>query len=185
MLVRHSVISVSQCDSSFILASKPTGHAHVLQGKSKHQSYRSCFKVAYSASCFTFSLRGFMVNWTHVGPQGRYIPCSSYSVNNPVRLVCCPYHVYYKEDELSYCVQEEEAADIARKVLQAVKIMGWQMGKTRVFLRAGQLAQLEVTKSASVLLSQVFCWCSAAQPLRYGPDHATKKVSTCVCKYDR
>ena len=41
-------------------------------------------------------------------------------------------------------MQQGEAADISRKVLQAVKIMGWQMGKTRVFLRAGQLAQLEV-----------------------------------------
>ena len=44
-------------------------------------------------------------------------------------------------------MQEEEAADISRKVLQAVKIMGWQMGKTRVFLRAGQLAQLEVSRN--------------------------------------
>lgn len=41
-------------------------------------------------------------------------------------------------------LQDDEAADISRKVLQAVKIMGWQLGKTRVFLRAGQLAQLEV-----------------------------------------
>ena len=45
-------------------------------------------------------------------------------------------------------LQDDEAADISRKVLQAVKIMGWQLGKTRVFLRAGQLAQLEVCASA-------------------------------------
>ena len=48
-------------------------------------------------------------------------------------------------------LQDDEAADISRKVLQAVKLLGWQLGKTRVFLRAGQLAQLEVC--ASVLLS--------------------------------
>lgn len=45
-------------------------------------------------------------------------------------------------------LQDDEAADISRKVLQAVKMMGWQLGKTRVFLRAGQLAQLEVYTSA-------------------------------------
>lgn len=42
-------------------------------------------------------------------------------------------------------LQDDEAAEISRKVLQAVKLMGWQLGKTRVFLRAGQLAQLEVS----------------------------------------
>ena len=45
---------------------------------------------------------------------------------------------------LLLALQEAEAAEISRKVLQAVKILGWQMGKSRVFLRAGQLAQLEV-----------------------------------------
>lgn len=39
---------------------------------------------------------------------------------------------------------EELAADVSRRVLQAVRLKGWQIGKTRVFLRAGQLAQLEV-----------------------------------------
>lgn len=32
---------------------------------------------------------------------------------------------------------------MARRILQSVKMNGWQIGKTCVFLRAGQLAQLE------------------------------------------
>lgn len=40
---------------------------------------------------------------------------------------------------------EDIAADVSRRVLQAVRLKGWQIGKTRVFLRAGQLAQLEVS----------------------------------------
>ncbi len=39
---------------------------------------------------------------------------------------------------------DELAADVSRRVLLAVRLKGWQIGKTRVFLRAGQLAQLEV-----------------------------------------
>ena len=38
----------------------------------------------------------------------------------------------------------EQASEISRKILQATKAEGWQLGNTRVFLRAGQLALLEV-----------------------------------------
>lgn len=41
-------------------------------------------------------------------------------------------------------LSEGQAAEISRRILQATKSDGWQMGKTRVFLRAGQLALLEV-----------------------------------------
>lgn len=40
---------------------------------------------------------------------------------------------------------DEEAADLSRRILQAVRLEGWQIGKSRVFLRAGQLAQMEVS----------------------------------------
>ena len=42
---------------------------------------------------------------------------------------------------------DEEAADLSRRILQAVRLEGWQIGKSRVFLRAGQLAQMEVSKT--------------------------------------
>ena len=41
-------------------------------------------------------------------------------------------------------LDEAGAAELSRRILQAVKLQGWQLGKTRVFLRAGQLALLEV-----------------------------------------
>lgn len=41
-------------------------------------------------------------------------------------------------------LSNEDAAEICRRVLQATKAEGWQLGKSRVFLRAGQLALLEV-----------------------------------------
>lgn len=44
-------------------------------------------------------------------------------------------------------LEEEEAAKICRQILQATKAEGWQLGKTRVFLRAGQLALLEVSRN--------------------------------------
>ena len=40
---------------------------------------------------------------------------------------------------------DEQAADLSRRILQAVRLDGWQIGKSRVFLRAGQLAQMEVS----------------------------------------
>lgn len=42
-----------------------------------------------------------------------------------------------------------QTADLARRVLYASQLDGWQLGKSRVFLRAGQLAQLEVRAPAS------------------------------------
>jgi hypothetical protein len=38
-----------------------------------------------------------------------------------------------------------QVADLCRRVLFAAQLEGWQLGKSRVFLRAGQLAQLEVS----------------------------------------
>ena len=49
---------------------------------------------------------------------------------------------------------EDIAADVSRRVLQAVRLKGWQIGKTRVFLRAGQLAQLEVYKHTNYIIIQ-------------------------------
>ena len=45
----------------------------------------------------------------------------------------------------------ETAARICRQVLQATHAEGWQMGSTRVFLRAGQLALLEVSICRKVI----------------------------------
>ena len=41
-------------------------------------------------------------------------------------------------------LEESTACELSRRILQVVRLQGWQIGKTRVFLRAGQLAQLEV-----------------------------------------
>lgn len=41
-------------------------------------------------------------------------------------------------------LDEATASELSRRILQVVRLQGWQIGKTRVFLRAGQLAQLEV-----------------------------------------
>ena len=37
-----------------------------------------------------------------------------------------------------------QVVDICKRLLFGSGLEGWQLGKTRVFLRAGQLAQLEV-----------------------------------------
>ena len=42
-------------------------------------------------------------------------------------------------------LSNEDAADLCRRILQATKAQGWQLGRSRVFLRAGQLALLEVS----------------------------------------
>ncbi|KAK9842297.1 hypothetical protein WJX81_005127 [Elliptochloris bilobata] len=47
------------------------------------------------------------------------------------------------------------AAELARRVLQAARLGGWQIGKTRVFLRAGQLAQLEGARGRRLTASAV------------------------------
>jgi hypothetical protein len=47
------------------------------------------------------------------------------------------------------------AAELARRLLQAARLAGWQIGKTRVFLRAGQLAQLEGARGRRLTASAV------------------------------
>lgn len=47
-------------------------------------------------------------------------------------------------------LNEQEASDICRRILQATKAEGWQLGKSRVFLRAGQLALLEVQSDSPI-----------------------------------
>jgi myosin heavy subunit len=42
-------------------------------------------------------------------------------------------------------LDDATAMELSKKILQICRLQGWQIGKTRVFLRAGQLAQLEVT----------------------------------------
>jgi hypothetical protein len=86
------------------------------------------------------------------------IACAGYPTRKAFRPFAIRYNILLASGRGAYrhlnpeTLQEEEAADISRKVLQAVKVMGWQMGKTRVFLRAGQLAQLEVRRLHSVTL---------------------------------
>ena len=78
------------------------------------------------------------------------IACAGFPTRKAFRPFAIRYNILLASGRGAYrhldpeTLQEEEAAEISRKVLQAVKIIGWQMGKTRVFLRAGQLAQLEV-----------------------------------------
>ena len=56
---------------------------------------------------------------------------------------------------------DEEAADLSRRILQAVRLEGWQIGKSRVFLRAGQLAQMEVRQT----LMHLACKCCGGPSL--------------------
>ncbi|KAI3425379.1 hypothetical protein D9Q98_009143 [Chlorella vulgaris] len=42
-----------------------------------------------------------------------------------------------------FALEEGQVADLSRRILYASQLDGWQLGKSRVFLRAGQLAQLE------------------------------------------
>lgn len=73
-------------------------------------------------------------------------------------------------------LSDEEAAAVCRRVLQATKAQGWQIGKTRVFLRAGQLALLEVRTRLPVFFSPPtwVSWCLALDPSFGG-------LSPCVC----
>ena len=81
------------------------------------------------------------------------IACAGFPTRKAFRPFAIRYNILLASGRGAYrhldpeTLQDDEAADISRKVLQAVKIMGWQLGKTRVFLRAGQLAQLEVCAS--------------------------------------
>lgn len=83
------------------------------------------------------------------------IACAGFPTRKAFRPFAMRYNILLASGRGAYrhldpeTLQDDEAADISRKVLQAVKIMGWQLGKTRVFLRAGQLAQLEVCTFAS------------------------------------
>lgn len=101
------------------------------------------------------------------------IACAGYPTRKAFRPFATRYNILLASGKGAYrhlnpeTLQEAEAADISRKVLQAVKIMGWQMGKTRVFLRAGQLAQLEVgtpiclaSCSCSDFSGRCLCLCS-------------------------
>lgn len=60
----------------------------------------------------------------------------------------------------SACAITLQVADLSRRILYASQLDGWQLGKSRVFLRAGQLAQLEVSwRRGSSCRLGVACWC--------------------------
>ena len=42
-------------------------------------------------------------------------------------------------------LDEDTAAQLSKRILIVSGLKGWQLGKSRIFLRAGQLAQLEVS----------------------------------------
>ncbi|DBB00655.1 hypothetical protein WJX82_006589 [Trebouxia sp. C0006] len=89
------------------------------------------------------------------------IACAGYPTRKAFRPFAIRYNILLASGRGAYrhlnpeTLQEDEAADISRKVLQAVKVMGWQMGETRVFLRAGQLAQLEGARGTRLSASAV------------------------------
>ena len=51
-------------------------------------------------------------------------------------------HVLQPQD-VEY-LDNETAGELCTRILRRTDLDGWQIGKTRVFLRAGQLAQIEV-----------------------------------------
>ena len=69
---------------------------------------------------------------------------------------------------LDMALSDEAAADICRRVLLATKAEGWQLGKSRVFLRSGQLALLEVQDHSSQSYSN-----------QYPPASVSKVQSQC------
>ena len=123
------------------------------------------------------------------------IACAGYPTRKAFRPFAIRYNILLASGRGAYrhlnpeTLQEEEAADISRKVLQAVKVMGWQMGKTRVFLRAGQLAQLEVRwlhslalacLSAGSLCCSVYCRAGKCI-LQLVPNWAFSELLCSVC----
>ncbi|KAK9865078.1 hypothetical protein WJX84_008101 [Apatococcus fuscideae] len=74
---------------------------------------------------------------------------------------------------------DDIAADVSRRVLQAVRLKGWQIGKTRVFLRAGQLAQLEGARTqrqlaSAIIIQAAFRGRHARRQLMYARQCATR-----------
>ncbi|KAL4419268.1 hypothetical protein ABPG77_004826 [Micractinium sp. CCAP 211/92] len=55
-----------------------------------------------------------------------------------------------------FAVTEGQSADLAKRILYASQLDGWQLGKTRVFLRAGQLAQLEGARGRRLTVAAVY-----------------------------
>lgn len=64
-------------------------------------------------------------------------------------------------------LEDSAAAELARRVLQAARLGGWQIGKTRVFLRAGQLAQLEGARGRRLTLSAITIQAHTCPPCLY------------------
>ncbi|KAL4420012.1 hypothetical protein ABPG75_007110 [Micractinium tetrahymenae] len=54
-----------------------------------------------------------------------------------------------------FALNETQTADLARRILYASQLEGWQMGKSCVFLRAGQLAQLEGARGRRLSVAAV------------------------------
>eukprot|EP00887_Chlorella_sp_A99_P002927 scaffold24.g2927.t1 len=70
-----------------------------------------------------------------------------------------------------YALSDQQVADIVRRVLSASRMEGWQLGRTRAFLRAGQLAQLEGSRgrrlaAAAVRIQAAFRGLHARRELR-------------------
>ncbi|KAK9829628.1 hypothetical protein WJX72_006968 [[Myrmecia] bisecta] len=113
------------------------------------------------------------------------IACAGYPTRKPFRPFAQRYAILAGGGRGSFtpldmaAVSEEEAAEVARRVLQAVKLEGWQIGKTRVFLRAGQLAQLEGARglrltASAITIQAVYRGVAARRLLAHARASATK-----------
>lgn len=80
-----------------------------------------------------------------------------------------------------------QTADLAKRILYASQLDGWQLGKSRVFLRAGQLAQLEVRRwplsgpPAALAYSCCVCSCIGVQCVLLAGTGRAAHWRRCAC----
>eukprot|EP00891_Asterochloris_glomerata_P005032 jgi/Astpho2/5032/e_gw1.00071.58.1_t len=113
------------------------------------------------------------------------IACAGFPTRKPFRPFVQRYHILLARGKGTYNpidaseLADEEAADLSRRILQAVRLEGWQIGKSRVFLRAGQLAQMEGARgrhltASAIIIQAAFRGLAARRELKRGRRAASR-----------
>eukprot|EP00884_Botryococcus_braunii_P001103 jgi/Botrbrau1/10994/Bobra.0234s0017.1 len=112
------------------------------------------------------------------------IACAGFPTRKPFRPFAQRYNVLLATGKGTYkpldmdTLDEATAMELSRRILQVVRLQGWQIGKTRVFLRAGQLAQLEGARGkrltmSAIVIQAAYRGMAARKELRQGRSAAT------------
>ena len=111
------------------------------------------------------------------------ISCAGYPSRRPIDEFLDRFGLLAPDKEKLFTPGEEFA--VARAILQNAGLTTWQIGKTKVFLRAGQMASLDMIRHRRMTSAATFIQKMARGNRKKREYDAMKRAALCVAKWSR